>query len=80
MWGDVQHRLGIEVDLEGSKMTPPDRLADTLKAISAVCDLTKSPVISPNALFYLAQLRESLEREVERLEQMKRDKQLPKAA
>ena len=49
MWGDVQHRLGIEVDLEGSKMTPPDRLADTLKAISAVRDLTKSPVISPNA-------------------------------
>ena len=49
-------------------MTPPNRLSDTLKALGSVCDLLESPTISPSTLFYLAQLREVLENEVEELE------------
>ena len=49
-------------------MAPPDRLSDTLRALNSVCDLLENPVISPSTLFYLAQLREVLENEVEELE------------
>lgn len=49
-------------------MAPFDRLAETKKTLASVCDLMESPVISPSTLFYFAQLRESLLREVEQLE------------
>jgi len=53
---------------EERQMTPPNQLSDTLKALDSVCDLLESPTISPSTLFYLAQLREVLENEVEELE------------
>ena len=49
-------------------MPPPNRLSDTLKALNSVCDLLESPIISPSTLFYLVQLREVLQNEVEELE------------
>jgi hypothetical protein len=49
-------------------MTPPDRLPETRRALASVCELMESPVISPGTLFYLAQLRETLLRELEHLE------------
>jgi hypothetical protein len=53
---------------EKRQMTPPNRLSDTLKALNSVCDLLESPIISPSTLFYLVQLREVLQNEVEELE------------
>ena len=49
-------------------MTPPNRLSYALQELVFVCDLLESPVISPDTLFYLAQLREVLGNEVEQLE------------
>jgi len=55
----------------------PDRLTEIKKTLASVCDLMESPVISPSTLFYFAQLRETLLREVEQLENNARH---PKAA
>ena len=52
---------------EETQMPPPNRLSEALEALGSVCDLLESPTISPSTLFYLAQLREVLENEVEEL-------------
>ena len=59
--------LDINVD-RGKTNDSPKSASDTLKALGSVCDLLESPTISPSTLFYLAQLREVLENEVEELE------------
>jgi len=49
-------------------MSTPDRLSEALKALCSVCDLPKDSALSPSTLFYLAQIREVLQHEVEQLE------------
>jgi len=50
-------------------MPPPNRLSEALEALGSVCDLLESPLASPSTLFYLAQLREVLQNEVEQLQE-----------
>jgi hypothetical protein len=44
------------------------RLKENLKAYDTVCELSKSPVLSPGTQFYLAQLREVLRNEIAELQ------------
>ena len=57
----------INVD-RGNQMPPPNRLSEALKTLGSVCDLLENSTISPSTLFYLVQLREVLQNEVEELE------------
>lgn len=43
------------------------RLSEAVRAREAVCELMKSAVLSPSTKFYLAQLRQVLETEIDAL-------------
>jgi hypothetical protein len=67
-FGDSHTPIPSQFLTGAEMMITPDRLTETLKALSSVCDPHKDSPFSPSTLFYLAQIREVLQHEVEQLE------------